>query len=109
MREGRLGERSRLLREVGEISSMARSMAVAAIGLRGYAATKAMNDARRKLERERWQSICAVADAKRQRIILRDEKQLEQRVKTLLNGEASSVSIKVIEAGLAEDHYGSST
>jgi len=110
------GERLRLLREIGEISSMARAMASAAVGLKGWRAKVAMNEARRRVESERWLSVCEAANAKRERIIRKDAKQLDERVKALLSDEsnmvselASDESSKVIEATLTVESDGSIT
>ena len=83
MRESR-GERRAFTSEVVEISALARAMAAAAVGLRGSDARKAMTEARRKLERERWSAVCEVTRSRIERAIERDVQQLEQRMRALL-------------------------
>lgn len=84
MGRGVMGARAGLLREVGEFSRTAAAMAAAAVGLRGEPARAAMRRARRESERRRWESVCADAAARLERIKRRDEQQFGDRVRLLL-------------------------
>lgn len=93
------GARGGLLREMGEFSALAATMAAAAVGLRGYDATKAMTRAKRESEAARWASVCEMAQASQERIIQRDVQQLEKRTRLLLTQTDAQATVQAEEQG----------
>lgn len=93
------GARGGLLREMGEFSRLASEMAAAAVGLRGYEASKAMTRAKRESEAKRWASVCADAKASQERIIQRDVQQLEKRTRLLLTQTDAQATVQAEEQG----------
>ena len=79
--------RARQLAEMREISEQARAMAVAAIGLRGERARKAMLEAKIGPVRRRWEWVCAETAGKQERIVARKVAEIEARVRLLLGPE----------------------